>query len=249
MARKQEKYVFVNKQPGETPLEALERYRATRTELKGAPMTYAGRLDPMAEGTLLVLFGDECKNKDKYLGLDKEYEVEVVFGIATDTYDALGLATLGPARSALEEVLPPKIDLAKYIDKFTQEYPPYSSKTVAGAPLHELARAGDLPDEMPTKDVEIYSMSQIGERHVSAELLKKEILAKISMVRGDFRQEEIRARWNDLLDQPGTGFNAIKFKVKCSSGTYMRSLADQMGKDAGAGAFALAIKRVKILLK
>jgi len=53
-------------------------------------MTYAGRLDPLAEGLLLVLTGEECKNKEKYLGLDKEYEVDVLFGFATDTYDILG---------------------------------------------------------------------------------------------------------------------------------------------------------------
>ena len=101
MVRKQEKAVFVNKQPGETPLEALARYRATRPDLVATtPMTYAGRLDPMASGTLLVLVGDECKNKDAYLGLDKEYEIEVLFGISTDTQDALGIATLGSTRYA-----------------------------------------------------------------------------------------------------------------------------------------------------
>ena len=67
-----------------------------------------GRLDPLAEGVLLILIGDECKNKEKYLGLDKEYEVAIIFGISTDTGDALGLAT---KEVPSHEVRPPTVDL------------------------------------------------------------------------------------------------------------------------------------------
>lgn len=72
---------LIYKHIGETPLEALERFRREQGIAADVPMTYAGRLDPMAEGLLLILLGEECKNKEKYLGLDKEYEVEVLFGI------------------------------------------------------------------------------------------------------------------------------------------------------------------------
>jgi tRNA U55 pseudouridine synthase TruB len=43
------------KNVGETPLECLERFRVENSEYKDVPMTYAGRLDPMAEGVLIVL--------------------------------------------------------------------------------------------------------------------------------------------------------------------------------------------------
>ena len=91
-----EKRVIIYKKVGETPLEALENFRTKRldeghVEYRNIPMTYAGRLDPMAEGDLLILIGEECKKKDAYLGLDKEYEVEVLFGIETDTHDVLGI--------------------------------------------------------------------------------------------------------------------------------------------------------------
>ena len=126
MASKQEKVVSIYKKIGETPLEALERFRATRSDLKDVPMTYAGRLDPLAEGELLILIGDECKKKQDYLGLDKEYEVEIIFGISTDTHDALGLVTEVNVNS---RGLTSTIDLSKYVGKFSQEYPAYSSKT------------------------------------------------------------------------------------------------------------------------
>ena len=85
--------IILQKKKGETPLECLERYRALHPELAKEKMTYAGRLDPMAEGELLILIGGECKEKEKYLGLDKEYEVDVLFGFKTDTGDVLGKVT------------------------------------------------------------------------------------------------------------------------------------------------------------
>ena len=66
MAEIQSFYVL-NKEIGETPLECMERFRLSKGLDPLLPMTYAGRLDPMAEGVLLVLVGEECKNKDKYL--------------------------------------------------------------------------------------------------------------------------------------------------------------------------------------
>lgn len=252
--------VSITKKVGETPLEALERYRAEQvslghTELKNVPMTYAGRLDPMAEGVLLILAGDECKNKEKYLGLDKEYEVEVVFGIETDTYDALGLAKVGKAaeKSAEDMSVSKKLSQAKvffkpYIWKFRQEYPAYSSKTVEGKQLHELARAGELPDEMPTKEVEIYSVEEVGKiQNISGVELLNIISKNISLVKGDFRQEKIIKRWQEVLKDSNADFFVLKIRVNCSSGTYMRSLAHRIGRDLGTGAFALSIKRTKII--
>ena len=238
---------IIEKQIGETPLEALERFRATRPEFKDLPMTYAGRLDPMAEGKLIILVGEECKNenKDTYMGLDKEYEVEVVFGISTNTFDMLGIAEITDVGHPTNATI--DLDVSPYIGTFRQIYPPYSSKTVNGRQLHELARADELPEEMPTKEVEIYSIELLGKSKVNADQLKSRILNNIDKVTGDFRQKKIKERWNEVLSDQSRLFEVIKMRVKCSSGTYMRSLADRMGQDRGVGAFALSIKRTKII--
>lgn len=77
--------IIIYKRIGETPLEAMEKARFNHPEWEKLPMTYAGRLDPVAEGLLLVLAGEDCKEKDKYLDLTKEYELSVLFGFETDT--------------------------------------------------------------------------------------------------------------------------------------------------------------------
>lgn len=88
-----DKAITTYKALGQTPLECLEELRVSRPDLADLPLTYAGRLDPLACGLLIVLAGEECKNKDQYLGLDKTYEFEMLVGFATDTYDLLGVVT------------------------------------------------------------------------------------------------------------------------------------------------------------
>ena len=60
------KIILLNKREGETPLEALEVFRKRKSkqhkEYKDVKMTYLGRLDPVAEGVLLVAAGEEVKN-------------------------------------------------------------------------------------------------------------------------------------------------------------------------------------------
>ena len=271
-----QKTAHIYKKLGETPLQALERFReemmindtANRDAWQISPMTYAGRLDPMAEGILLILIGDECKNKEKYLGLDKEYKVEIVLGISTDSYDALGIPRIGTTIATTKtdnvtkvgHVTRSDLDLSKYIGKFTQKYPPYSSKTVGGKHLHALARANVLPSdaEMPEKKVEIYSIENVSETSgrgetgggndvrntsmIGAKDLLNRIISMINLVEGDFRQKEIADAWRNLLthDSDEIFFNTMKIRVRCSSGTYMRSLADRIG------GFALSIKRTRI---
>ena len=81
----------IHKAVGQTPLEAIEQLRIQTPELYQVKLSYAGRLDPLAEGVLLVLVGEANKERDAYLGLDKVYEFEMVLGVRTDSYDLLGL--------------------------------------------------------------------------------------------------------------------------------------------------------------
>ena len=52
---------LVYKKLGQTPLEALLDFKNKNPDFSGS-MTYAGRLDPMAEGLLILLSGDKLKD-------------------------------------------------------------------------------------------------------------------------------------------------------------------------------------------
>jgi len=90
------RYILLEKAVGETPLQRMEAWRTQAGIAAHVPLTYAGRLDPMASGQLLVLVGEECKKKDKYLALDKTYQFSVLLGIGSDTHDVLGLLQTDP---------------------------------------------------------------------------------------------------------------------------------------------------------
>ncbi len=240
--------IVLNKKEGETPLEALELFRSKNKKYKDLPMTYAGRLDPMASGLLLVLAGDETKNKEKYLGLDKEYDFEVLFGFATDTYDILGKILSKVSINITIKDLGKKIkeNLSKFKGKFIQKYPLYSSKTVNGRQLFEYGRSGEEV-EIPEREVAVKSLKFIKLKKLKASKLLKDVEKRISKVNGDFRQKEILDIWNkNLSTNKEEIFYIASFHAKCSSGTYVRGIANSLGEEIGIPALAYSIKRTKI---
>jgi len=239
--------LILDKKRGETPLECLNRFKKENPEYENEKMTYAGRLDPLASGLLLVLVGEECKNKEKYLGLDKEYEVEILFGFATDSYDVLG-KVLDVVNDLVVIDVNYKKNLENFVGKFSQKYPAFSSKTVSGEPLFAKAKSGGIfEDEIPTKDVEIKSIDLVGERNILKEDLNKFIKDSVALVSGNFRQKEILESWDKVIKETNRDeFKIISIKVFCTSGTYMRSLANNIGIKIGVPALALNIRRIRV---
>jgi tRNA pseudouridine55 synthase len=239
-----------NKKIGETPLQALDRLRKEKPFLKKEKLSYAGRLDPMAEGKLLVLIGEENKNRAKYLNLDKEYCIEVLLGIGTDTHDILGIISSKNFEQLTLPISQKKIKniLKKYKKIFKQSYPIYSSKTIKGKPLFQWAREGRISEiKIPTKKVEIYDLQLIHISTISSKRLQKTLINNINRVVGDFRQKEIIKTWNShFVKHPNASYPILKLRIRCSSGTYMRSLAYNLGKDLKLPALALSIKREKL---
>lgn len=245
------KVVLLYKKEGETPLEALEFFRARNKKYKDVKMTYAGRLDPLVSGLLLVLAGDATKEKEKYLALDKEYEFSVLFGFATDTYDILGKVT-GCARQDLTQVeLKKEIEknLKHFTGKFMQSYPMYSSKTVKGKPLFTYARKGEVV-KSPEHEINVKSLKFLKMRNISGKKFLDNIERRIKKIKGDFRQKEILKIWCKNLSVKHLVFNSrflvADFHVKCGSGTYVRGIANSLGEKIGIPALAFSIQRTKI---
>ncbi len=251
---KKDQVFRVIKKPGETPLECLERFRTEKPELAKVKMTYAGRLDPLASGELLILIGDECKKKEKYLALDKEYELTILFGFSTDTGDVLGLIeeTKTGAMNCFRDYNKTKFKkLLKPLEKkFKQKYPRFSSKTVKGRPLFEIAKEeGIADDDLPENEVQIKKIEFGGFGLVSKKYLKDFTLESIFSVKGNFRQNMSWVLWEQTLEKfPEMTLPTLTIKVTCTSGTYMRSLAQNIGKMVGYPALALRIKRTMIYL-
>ncbi len=231
---------------GETPLECLHRFKSLHPEYKDTKMTYLGRLDPMAEGLLLVLAGN-TRDKEKYLKLDKTYEFEVLWQFSSDTYDILGLVgEVGKFPHKLEEKM--SALLGKISQKKTQEYPAYSSRTVSGKSLFMWARENKIEEiDIPERQIKIFSLNHIHTRAITGREILRDVIERVSLVAGDFRQEKIVSAWqNALVARPNETFLILKFTADVSSGTYIRGLAHEMGKILKCGALAWSIKRTRV---
>lgn len=239
--------VNLYKNLGETPRERLERLRMQKAHYAHEVLSYAGRLDPMAEGVLLCLVGAANKRREQYLDLSKEYVLDVLFGFSTDTYDVLGrVMDTGDPGSVRKRAI--EKGLNEFRGHVAQEYPPFSSKVVGGKSLFEWARGNALSAlVLPERSVLVYDIMLEGMYKIQEPELLAYIEAGVNKVQGDFRQEEILRLWKRSLKPQGEReFPCATVRVACSSGTYMRSIAHALGKELGVPALALHILRTKV---
>lgn len=238
----------VYKPAGHTPLQALGMLRAEAGIAESTPLTYAGRLDPMAEGLLLVLAGGAVHRKDEFLKLDKTYVVTALFGVETDSFDLLGVP-----KQIIPHLTSPILGeeeirrvLQSYAGKVTLPLPLYSSPPVDGKPLFQHAQQNSMQAQhAPTRTTTIFSCNMGELKETGSDALIDYIHTTIGTIYGDFRQTNILAAWEQLLStQPA--LQTVTFTVHCSSGTYMRSLVQDLGAQLGVGACVYKLVRTQV---
>lgn len=131
--------VVLDKPAGITSFAAV---RAVGRILRERKCGHAGTLDPMATGVLPVCAGRATKIAGYLASDDKEYEVFLRFGIATDTGDAAGR----PIEERPGAVVPEDAAVRaveRLVGTFDQVPPAYSAVKVAGVRSYVLARRGE----------------------------------------------------------------------------------------------------------
>jgi tRNA pseudouridine(55) synthase len=241
-------YIVLDKKVGETPLSCAEAWRVAQPPAYyHLPLAYAGRLDPMASGKLLVLIGEECKNQERYHALDKRYEFSVLLGTASDTGDVLGrLSGFGEDNQLDVSFADVQLILNSLIGSISLPFPHFSAKTVKGKPLHMWTLEGRLSEiTVPTQTSTIYQLTCTKIEAKTRAQITAEALTKINSIPpvtderkalgNDFRRTDIRADWERfrITGNPDDQFPIIHLACICSSGTYMRSLAEEFGRRLG----------------
>lgn len=252
-----QRYRTVDKKLGETPLAAIERFRKEHPSFAHVRASYAGRLDPMATGKLLILLGDECRRLKEYTGLDKEYEIEVLLDVASDTGDALGVVDYAGKETRVDARSLSAVLTAER-GRHAREYPAYSSKTVHGKPLFMYALEGALGSiEIPQHEEHIYAVTLLDTALIATEELEERLNDFLlhapktdepsKALGADFRIDAVRASWKRLfVEAKARRFALLRLRVACGSGTYMRTLAGRIGNALGTAALALSIRRTRI---
>ncbi len=240
-----EKYI-VWKNLGETPLESLTSLANDLDIPKSVPLTYAGRLDPAAEGLLIVLSGEACKKKDAYTSLPKTYMAEILVGVSTDSHDLLGVPSVIPdlIRNPRKIQMDPgseagmtmQKEIQEYLDahigKFIQNYPHYSSKNI------------DTGKVSPPHEVELVSYEDLSIEEVETEDVLVRVGEVVASVKGDFRQAEIAEEWGSL--ELPEKLPLILVTITVGSGFYVRQLAEDLGTALGTGACLYSLVRTQI---
>ena len=230
--------VSVYKKVGYTPLQVIQDIKPFLLPGEAARCTYVGRLDPMAEGWMHVMWSGDLIEKDSLLALKKTYEVDIVFGVSTDTGDVLGLVTDDKRPDIAQADV--QSELQNFVGPFTYPYPTYSSphmkKTLQG-----------IDQEMRMQKGHVYNAECVSAVTLESVSLSKKISDTLSLVHmpGDFRVKQIQDEWKKFFNRhKGDEFLQVTVRITCGAGTYMRTLAEELGKKFGASACALSIRRI-----
>jgi tRNA pseudouridine55 synthase len=243
--------VSVWKKIGETPLQAMERARKEHHLEDMNPACFTGRLDPMAQGIMVNLFGTAVKEyQDRYNACNKVYRFHAILGISTASYDAMG-NIIDIQELSYDTAMKFHNKILSLKGKFAQAFPPYSAMRYKGRPLWWHAKKGSLPQNMPAKEREIYSIKELT-KPISLDVKTyrrgaiSDIKDVISSNEGSdgFNCDKIIREWRDL--DPNIQLWRIQYEATVSSGTYIRSLVHDLGHQLDIPAHAARITRTSI---
>jgi tRNA pseudouridine55 synthase len=177
---------------------------------------HAGTLDPFATGVLVVCVNRATRLVQFLTGDDKEYVATMRLGFATDTGDLTG--TPKTLVTDAGNITSDKVKgaFSRFLGPIKQIPPMYSAKKVGGVKLYEMARRGEEIERAPIV-VEIKEL----------ELFKPT---------GDSGRAQANAQ---------TAPDEFSFRVVCSSGTYIRALAEEIGEFLGVGAHLTRLRRTR----
>jgi tRNA pseudouridine55 synthase len=219
--------VIVDKPGGLTSHDVVARIR----RLAGTRRVgHAGTLDPMATGVLVVGVEKATRLLGHLTLTEKEYQATIRLGQATDTGDAEG-AVLTPGTPARPAAGLTRAQVEAAVAGLTgeiQQVPPaVSAIKVAGRRAYQLAREG-APPVLPPRPVTVWSFTVQALRPVSA------VPADGAPADG----APADGAPADLLD--------VDVEVRCSSGTYIRALARDMGDALGVGGHLTRLRRTRV---
>lgn len=213
-----------------------------RKHLKTRRIGHTGTLDPLATGVLMLCSGPSTKLVQFLTADSKDYLAFISLGATTATLDAEGPLT----HTSIPD-LPSDTDLEAicrgFIGKQMQIPPQYSAISVQGQRAHEVARSGGTV-ELKARAIEIFAMECLG-------CFTPQDLASLRFE----APESAKAPWR--ISQTGQGqsferppllgsFQTLVVWVSVSSGTYIRSLARDLGDRLGTQAFLSGLVRTRV---
>lgn len=213
-------FLLIDKPVGITSHDVIARLR----RLTGVKrIGHAGTLDPFATGLLLVGVGREAtREMQKLVGLDKKYEATFVLGATSDTDDVTGKISTDPTIPCLPAGRPP---LSK--GRITQEELESALKSFVG----EIDQVPPTYAAIKIHGKKLYELARAGKPTL------------VEPRRVTIYSIKFLSNLSNLSDLSNLSFF---LKIHCSSGTYIRSIARDLGKKLNMGGYVETLRRTTI---
>lgn len=242
-----------------TSFQAVNKIKAVVRNtygLKKFKIGHAGTLDPLATGLLLVCVGKATKSIPQLQDGDKVYTGTMVLGATTPCYDL---------EQAVDQYYPYKHITRAMIEeaatRFTgtiMQVPPiFSAVKVDGQRAYEYARrdphgatASQSTDD-PTvtiqpKSVTVYSFEITGFREGTKAHNDPKSHKEVDEPNGPTNTKVLSHLYDHPQGVVPSHLPQIDFRIHCGKGTYIRSLARDLGLKLHSGAFLSALRREQI---
>jgi tRNA pseudouridine55 synthase len=221
--------LIIDKPPGLTSHDVVARVRRI---LKTKRVGHTGTLDPFATGVLVLMIG-KATRLAQYLDKDeKEYEAVVKFGYETDTGDRTGhrrdvaASTIAgdTGQNHLRELV------GESVASLTADSIEAALKKFRG----EIRQTPPMYSAKKVDGKKLYELAREGKvidrKPVDVTITKLEV-SKSGLQTVADSSTELR----DLLN----------LTVACSAGTYIRTLAEDIGRELGVGAHLEELRRTR----
>lgn len=235
--------LLIDKPYGWTSFQSVNKVKAAirrATGLKKFKIGHAGTLDPLATGLLLVCVGRATKEIPYLQDGEKVYTGTMVLGATTPCYDMeQGVDKTYPTQHITPQLVEKVRNL--FLGPQQQVPPMFSAVKINGQRAYQYARTDGQPMEIEPKSITIHEFQTHNLRPAEATAIPQPA-----------PQDETHLKKSapHLYDNPQgfipEGTMMLDFKVKCSKGTYIRSLARDFGAELQSGAFLSSLRREQI---
>jgi tRNA pseudouridine55 synthase len=208
--------LIIDKPAGLTSHDVIARVRKTIAERR---VGHTGTLDPFATGVLVILVGRATRLAQFLSGAEKEYEALIRFGYRTDTGDITG----------------------QQIEEEQSHAKAQSTRSLREEEIKTALSSfrGEIEQTPP-----MYSAKKVGGRKLY-ELARRGEAVERKPVRVTISELECISQPADLVKSNDDGTQDLKVRVVCSAGTYIRTLAEDLGQNLGIGAHLAELRRTR----
>lgn len=208
--------------------------QVARRALKQRQIGHTGTLDPAATGVLVLCMGPYTKMVPYLVESSKTYTGFIGLGLETTTDDREGAPTMVSDAGGIS-VDRIKQQAARLVGDIDQLPPKYAAVKIAGKKLYEYAREGEEVEIQP-RPVTVYSF-EVGEPEPLPAEETSAILA---------RGEGGGGAGAGGAATASAGLFRVPFTARVSAGTYVRSMARDLGRELGCGGYLASLARTAV---